>query len=338
VTTGRYSAPRTRSLRALPKAHLHLHFEAAVRRSVLSAATHGLGELPPVRHGAGFDGFAETYLAMIDFLAAPGMFDVAFDAAARDAAEEGVVYVELAVSPHFYTSAYGSAYAALEAMARAAETATAEHEVHIGLMLTIDRTLPPAAAEEVVDLALAFSSRGVVSVGAANDERDHPLSPFTSAFRRASDAGLTVAPHAGELVGPDSVRDALSVGATRIQHGVRAIEDNDLVAELAARDICLDVCPTSNVLLGVVPEVEQHPLSALLDANVPCTLNADDPTILGVSILDEYKTARTTLALSDEKLAQCARTSIRFAPLDDDTKAHALAAIDCWLGAAEENS
>jgi adenosine deaminase len=324
------SAP-VRSLRALPKAHLHLHFEAAVRRPVLADALRGAGTLPPVRPGSGFDGFAEAYLAMIDLLAAPGMFALAFEAAARDAQEEGVVYLELAVSPHFYASAYGSAESALLAMIEAARAATEQSGVQIGLMLTIDRTLPVAAAEEVVALAIAHADRGVVSIGAANDERGYPLAPFAAAISTATAAGLAFAPHAGELVGPDAVREALELGARRIEHGIRAVDDPSVVAQLAAQGVCLDVCPTSNVLLGVVPSFDVHPLPALLRAGVPCTINADDPTILEVGILDEYTLAREQLGLDDEELAACARTSIQFSALDATAKAHAFDAIDAWL-------
>lgn len=327
----------TRSLRDLPKAHLHLHFEAAVRRPILADAVRGVGELPPVTPGSGFDGFAEAYLAMIGFLASPGMLDTAFDAAARDAAEEGVVYVELAVSPHFYADAYGSTTGALDAMVAAAATASARHGVGIGLMLTIDRTFPPAHADEIVDLAIAYADRGVVSVGAANDERGHPLAPYAAAFQRAAAAGIVVAPHAGELVGPESIRDALAAGATRIEHGIRAVEDPELVDQLARDGICLDVCPTSNVLLGVVPTLAEHPLPTLLRAGVPCTLNADDPTILEVSILEEYNKARDILRLTDDELAACARSSIHFSSLEPEKKRRALERIDAWLASPTEN-
>jgi adenosine deaminase len=320
----------TRSLRALPKAHLHVHFEAAVRRARLVGAADETRELPAWTPGSGFEGFAAAYLGMIDFLSEPGMFDVAFDAAARDAVDEGVVYVELAVSPHFYANAFGTVGAALAEMVAAADRAMQRRGVGIGLMLTVDRTLPPAHAEEIIDLAIAWKSRGVVSVGAANDERGHPLAPFAADFRRAAEAGLTVAPHAGELVGPDSVRDALAAGASRIEHGIRAIEDPALIELLARQDVCLDVCPTSNVLLEVVPALPEHPLPALIRAGVPCTINADDPTILEVSILDEYTTARRELQLTDGELAECARTSIRFSSLNSGDKRRALEEIEAW--------
>ncbi|MFC8431895.1 hypothetical protein [Streptomyces sp. NPDC057253] len=135
--------------------------------------------------------------------------------------------------------------------------------------------------------------------------------PFAEAFTIARDAGLISAPHAGELAGPASVRSALdALGAQRIAHGIRAVDDPSLLARLAAQGVVLDVCPTSNVALGVVESLSAHPLPKLLHAGVRCTLNADDPLLFGPGLLEEYATARTTLALTDHQLAAIARTSI----------------------------
>jgi len=198
-------------------------------------------------------------------------------------------------------------------------------------MMTIDRTLPVSAAEDVVELAIAHAGRGVVSIGVANDERGHPLTAFAAPIARAIGAGLAFAPHAGELVGADAVTEALTLGATRIEHGIRALDDPSVVERVATGGVCLDVCPTSNVLLGVIPSFAEHPLPTLLRAGVPCTINADDPTILEVGILDEYTVAREQLGLDDEELAACARTSIQFSALDATAKAHAFDAIETWL-------
>jgi adenosine deaminase len=116
-----------------------------------------------------------------------------------------------------------------------------------------------------------------------------------------------------------------------VQHGVRAIEDSSLVADLAARGIPLDVCPTSNVLLDVVADLESHPLPQLLAAGVRCSINADDPLIFGPDILDEYELCRTSLGLSDEQLAACAWTSIEVTQAPEAVKSAARAAIDAWL-------
>jgi adenosine deaminase len=148
----------------------------------------------------------------------------------------------------------------------------------------------------------------------------------------AAQAGLICAPHAGEFAGPASVRAAIeALHARRILHGVRAVEDPDLLREVAARGVCFDVCLTSNVKLGVVPTLEQHPLPVLLAAGVPCSLGADDPLLFDASLLDEYDHARTTLGLDDVQLAEIARASLRSGGTPSPLRERALAGVDAWL-------
>jgi adenosine deaminase len=172
----------------------------------------------------------------------------------------------------------------------------------------------------------------VVAFGLAGDEARYSPEPFAEAFTIARDAGLISAPHAGELAGPASVRAALdALGAQRIAHGVRAVEDPALLARLAAEGVVLDVCPTSNLALGVVESLSAHPLPMLLHAGVRCTLNADDPLLFGPGLLEEYATARTTLALTDHQLAATARTSIEASGAPHTIVEKAITLIGDWL-------
>ena len=174
--------------------------------------------------------------------------------------------------------------------------------------------------------------RGVVGFGLANDETGHPPEPFADAFAIAREAGLLSVPHAGELDGPASVRGALdALGADRVQHGVRAIEDPELVRRLADSPVCLDVCPTSNVLLSVVPDIASHPLPALLAAGVRCSLNADDPLLFGPNLLAEYELARDELGLDDATLAHVATCSIDASAAPAAVKQRSRAGIAIWL-------
>jgi adenosine deaminase len=322
-----------RDLAALPKGHLHLHFEAAIRRETLRelAASAGI-EVPPIGTSVGFEQFAAIFMAMISVLSLPGALRRVVIENAEDARADGVVYLELAVSPQFYAATYGGAESALAELAAAASEARTITGVEVALMVTLDRTDPVDEAIELARLAASFAGRGVVSVGLANNEVGHPAAHFLPAFAIARAAGLVIAPHAGELLGPESVAEALDiVGADRIQHGVRVIEDPALLARLAASGVCLDVCPTSNAVLGIVSELSAHPLPGLLAAGVECSINADDPTIFGPGVLDEYRTARATLGLTDDQLAACATTSIRHSSASDDVREAALAGIAAWL-------
>jgi adenosine deaminase len=171
----------------------------------------------------------------------------------------------------------------------------------------------------------------VHALGLSGDEAVASADVFAKAFAVAQDAGLTVAPHAGELAGPESVRAALAVGATRIAHGVRAAEDPELLVLLAERGVSLDVCLTSNRLLGIVPSLAEHPLPRLLEAGVRCSLGADDPLMFGAGLLDEYELARSAFGLTDQQLADIARTSVVTSDAPAVLISDAVAGIDAWL-------
>lgn len=322
-----------RALALLPKAHLHLHLEAAVRPELAAALAADAGvTIPPLSYSGDFSGFAAAFLGLVGLVGEPGMLGRLILAAARDAVEDGVVYLELGVSPQYYAPRFGSAEAALVEILDAAANASEQTGVPIGLMVTVDRAAGVDEAIELAELAARHAGRGVVSLGLANNEVGHPGEQFEPAFAIAKAAGLACAPHAGELTGAEAVTVAIdSLRADRVQHGIRAIEDPRVVKRLHDLDICLDVCPTSNVLLGVVPSLEQHPLRCLLDAGVPCSINADDQTLFGASILDEYENCRSTMGLTDQQLALCARTSVLHSPLVGDALHAALAGIDAWL-------
>jgi adenosine deaminase len=249
----------------------------------------------------------------------------------EDAAADGAVWVEPALHLPNHR-ALGSDDDVLEIVLEASRQVSLTTGVGVGWMVSADRTKDPADALEQAGVAARYADGGVVSFGLANDEAAAGPEPFAPAFAAAAAAGVISAPHAGEHGGPESVRGALdALGARRIQHGVRAVEDAGLVRRLVDDDVCLDVCPTSNVALSVVPDLKAHPLPALLAAGVACSLNADDPLLFGVGLLDEYVVARDRLGLDDEALAACARSSLVHSGAPADLKASALSAIDDWL-------
>jgi adenosine deaminase len=155
----------------------------------------------------------------------------------------------------------------------------------------------------------------------AGDEAGFPAHDFAEVFQVAAGAALGCTIHAGEWAGADSVRAALELPITRIDHGVRAIEDPDLVSELAARRIVLDTCPTSNVVLGVYPSYETHPLPRLRDAGVRVTLGSDDPPYFGATIEGEYDVCAERMGFSEEDLRGITRTAIEAAFCDDSLRA-----------------
>ncbi|PRY10495.1 adenosine deaminase [Kineococcus rhizosphaerae] len=325
-----------RDLRTLPKAHLHLHLEAAMRPATMEELALEAGVATPVTSGfTDFTEFGQLYQGLLAVFGVKENILRVLDEAVADAAADGAVHVEFGGAPLYHAAVFGSAEAALGALLDQAAESSQEHGVSVGFMPTLNRMADPEAMMETALLAAKYAGRGVVGLGLANDERGFPPGPFAACFAVAKDAGLLSTPHAGELDGPSSVRGALdALQADRILHGVRAVEDPSLLEEIAERGVCLDVCPTSNLQLGVVPTLEAHPLPQLLDAGVRCSINADDPTLFGPGLLEEYELSRTVLGLSDEQLAACAWSSIECSAATDDVKQRSKGAVDAWLAAS----
>lgn len=324
----------SRRFAALPKAHLHVHLEAAVRESTLRRWCDEDGiAVPPLVRYPDFPRFLAAYGLLIDLLRTPERIERLLDEVVADAAAQGVVALEFATIPErsaAFPGGASSADAALECILAAAADAGRRHGVWTGAIVSIDRGAGPAHALESARLAARWAGRGVVALGLVADERDHPVSGAAEAFAVARDAGLGVVPHAGELAGPAEVRAAVGLGADRIQHGVRAVEDPAVLELVAERGVCLDVCPTSNVVLGVYPSLEDHPLPRLLDAGVRCSLGADDPVLFGADVVDEYVHARERMGVSEAALADVARASVKASFAPADVRSRALAGIAAW--------
>jgi adenosine deaminase len=327
-----------RDLAALPKAHLHLHLEGGMRMATLrDLAAHYEIPLPPVGSYTSFTEFADLYVAACDVLQTYDDLRRLMREAVQDAAAAGAVWLEAAIRPALHRGKFGGDADVLETYLEEGERAGAALGVGVGALITVDRTAPLAIAFEEAELAAAYAGRGVVSFGLANDEVGHPPEPFAEPFAIARAAGLLSCPHAGELEGPASIIGSLdALGADRIQHGIRCVEDPALVRRLADAGTCLDVCPTSNACLKVVPSIEEHPLPALLAAGIRCSLNADDPLFFEAGLLDEYELCRDRLGLSDEALAGIARASIDASGAPEPLKTSARAGIDDWLAAVPD--
>jgi adenosine deaminase len=322
-----------RDLVRLPKAHLHLHLEGAMRPATLQELAEARGiEVPRVREFTGFAAFAELYLAACDLLDSEASLRRLVREVVEDAAADGVVWLEPAFYSPRYRDCIGSDHEAIEVVLDELKRAGTELGVGTGLIVAADRTADPAEAVALAKIATDFADRGVVGLGLANDETHWPPEPFAEAFSLAVDAGLLSVPHGGELAGPESVAGCLDAcGAHRVMHGIRAVEDPELLARLADEGVCLDVCPSSNVALSVVPSLEEHPLPALLEAGVRCSINADDPLLFGPGIAAEYELCRDRFGFDDTLLATIAGWSVEAsgAPAALITATHR--AIAGWL-------
>jgi adenosine deaminase len=324
---------RGRSLLNLPKTHLHVHLEGAMRRATLAelAERYG-GEVPlgPGRFG-GFQDFVSLYRTASGLIRTLDDLQRVMYEVVEDAHADGAIWLEPAVHVPNHDD-LGPHEVVLEALLDAARSAAAATGTGVGLIVALDRTLPPEIELDQARLAVKYAEAGVVALGLASDETAAPPERFEAAFRLAREAGLLATPHAGEHAGPRSVRSALdALGADRVQHGVRAVEDRDLVCRLADQGVCLDVAPTSNASLGVVTDLADHPLPQLLTAGVACSVNADDPLLFGSGLAGEYLLCRDVLGLDDAALAGCARSSVLHSGAPEPLKRSAEAEIDRWL-------
>lgn len=321
-----------RDLRALPKAHLHLHLEAAMRPSTMRdlAARHGV-DIPPLSFRT-FDDFIVLYEIATEVLRTPDDLRRLFVELAEDARDDGAVWVEYFVYPPLWKGRFGDDGEALDLALALAADASAATGVGLAAIVTADRTLDPSLAMTAAELAVERAGRGVVGFGLANDETHFAPEPFEKAFALAKEGGLLSVPHAGELAGPESVRAAIDVlHADRIGHGVRAVEDPALVQRLADERITCDVSVSSNLTLGLYPSVREHAVGTLVTAGVPVTLNADDPLLFGPGLLDEYTSVRDAFGYDDETMASIARTSITASGAPPALQSSTLQAIDAWL-------
>jgi adenosine deaminase len=320
-----------RDLRSLPKAHLHLHLEAAMRRSTLDELAATYDVTVPLLDFRSFSDFIVLYEIATDVLREPDDLRRLVLEMAEDARDDGAVWVEYFVYPPLWLGRFGSDEDALDLVLDASRDASAATGVGLGAIVTADRTLDPSLAEQWAQLAISRAGDGVVAYGLANDETHYGPEAFEKAFRIAIDGGLLSVPHAGELAGPESVRGALDVlHADRIGHGVRAVEDPDLVRRLADEQVTCDVSVASNLVLGLYPSVKEHAIGTLVDAGVPVTINTDDPLLFGPGLLEEYTTVRDAFGWDDAQMATIARTSITASGAPESTKTSALAALEIW--------
>jgi adenosine deaminase len=335
----------SRDLSTLPKAHLHLHFTGSMRHATMLELAERDGihlpdalvaDWPPVLSAAdekGWFRFQRLYDVARSVLRTEADVRRLVREAAEDDVRDGGRWLEIQVDPSGYGARFGGITAFTDLVLDAVASATRETGLGMGVVIAANRTRHPLDARTLARLASQYDGRGVVGFGLSNDERRGNTGDFAPAFAIAERAGLLLAPHGGELRGPEHIRtvvDALHPG--RLGHGVRSAEDPALLDRLVERGIALEVCPVSNVALGVYSDLTSVPLPELMAAGATIALGADDPLLFGSQLEGAYATMRAAHDLTDEQLAELARGSIRASCAPDDVRAGVLAEIDAWLG------
>ncbi len=318
----------------LKKAELHCHIEGATppALALAQARKYGLDVTDIIRDGAyvwtDFTSFVKCYDAVASLFRTEEDYALLAEAYLTELAEAGTIYSEIIVSPDHGNTIGLGANAYLRGLAAGIEAAKTKTGIEGRMLITIIRHMGAEAAERTALYAAKREHPLVTGFNLAGEERMHRVADFTRSFDIARDAGLGLTIHAGELSGAFSVRDALDhVRPSRISHGVRAIEDADLVRRIADEGVVLETCPGSNISLQVFPNFASHPLRALRDAGCRVTLNSDDPPFFHTSLLQEYEIASQVMGFSDDEINSMTRTAIEAAFVDEPTRRRLLAVL-----------
>jgi adenosine deaminase len=320
----------------IPKAELHVHLEgtappALIRRLAIRngmTVPEGVFKTDDEFEWTDFLHFLRTYDLAASVIRTPQDYrDVTYEYLSACAAE-GAVYVELIASPDHAAAVGLSDEDHYAGIAQGIDDARADHAIEARIIVAAVRSFGAETAEAIARRHADDRHPYVVGFNLVGDEAGFPPGPFARAYEIAAAGGLGCTVHAGEHAGAESIRGALELPITRISHGVRAIEDGALVAELAERGIVLEVCPSSNVSLGLFPSYEDHPLGALRDAGVRVTLGSDDPPYFGCSIGSEYAVAHQRIGFEEGQLRAMTRLAVEASFAEDAVKEALSARLD----------
>lgn len=314
----------------LPKVELHIHHEGAAPPAFIRQLAHekkiDLSKIFDADGGYAFRDFVHflsQYEAATSVLTGPKEFARLTSAWLEESAANGVVYTESFVSPDFCGGGDVGAWREyLHAIEEAAQAAEAKHGITLRGVVTAVRHFGPEKSRAVAKCAAETAGKFIVGFGMGGDEGQFTQGAFSYAYDQAREAGLKLTTHAGEFGGPESVWDALNdLGVERIGHGVRAIEDPKLIQELIARQITLEVCPGSNVVLGLFPDFAAHPIKKLRDAGVKVTVSTDDPPFFHTTMRREYTMLEQAFGWGEDDFRALNQTALDAAFCDSETKA-----------------
>lgn len=333
-----------RPVTELAKAHLHLHFTGSMRHATLVELAErdgirlptGLTEDWPPQLSAddekGWFRFQRLYDVARSVLRTEDDIYRLVREAAEDDVVDGALWTEMQVDPSGYAARFGGITAFTDLVIDAARDASERTGLGIGLVVAANRTRHPMDARTLARLAAQYVGRGVVGFGLSNDERRGTTAEFGPAFAIAERAGLRSVPHGGELRGAAHVRECLDhLRPDRLGHGVRSVEDPDVLARIVDAGIALEVCPTSNVALGVYRTIDEVPVRDLVAAGATVALGADDPLLFGTRLAGQYAILRAAQHFEDDELAHLARSSFAASSAPPHVREAAERDIQQWL-------
>ena len=321
----------------LPKAELHLHIEGTLEPELAFTLAERNGidlpyatpeELRAAYAFSDLQSFLDLYYRLTDVLRTEQDFADLAEAYLVRAAAQGVRHAEVFFDPQAHTARGIDLGTVVPGLSKALDGSEERHGISTGLILSFLRDLPAEDALSTLADAEPYLDR-IIAVGLDSAEVGHPPAEFTEVYAEAKRLGLRLVAHAGEEGPPSYVSEALDLlGVERIDHGIRCMEDEALVARLVAEQIPLTVCPFSNVRLRCVDRLEDHPLPAMLEAGLLVTVNSDDPSYFGGYVEDNYRGLQRALGLTEDQLRLLARNSFLASFIDDDRRAELLAELD----------
>jgi len=350
----------TNFIQAMPKAEIHIHLEGAIQpKTVLELARrHKMLDQLPAQDEAGlrqwftfvdFPHFVQIYFTISDLLRTPDDFALIVYACGEDMAQQNIRYRELTVTPYTHLQLQDKGLTIddlLDGLEQGRAQAKADFGVEMCWVFDIPRNTSfpkgqvsqygekyiPQVADVTLGYAVAGKERGVVGFGLGGYEVGAPPQPFAHAFADAIAEGLLSVPHAGETMGAESVRGAVeALGAKRIGHGVRAMEDPSLLALLKERQIVLEVNPTSNICLHVYRRLAEHPFPHLDRMGLLLTVNSDDPPLFNTSLVQEYGVLAQEFGYGEADLARIARNAFVACGAPEELREQMIAEFDVWL-------
>ncbi|MDX6372146.1 MAG: hypothetical protein QOD98_1134 [Nocardioidaceae bacterium] len=325
-----------RGLDTLPKVHVHVHLDGSYPLNAVRSLA--------ARRGRAFDA-PRQFASVDDFFAAygevPRLVETLDDLAGLcrglvlAEATRGVVFLEPAIEPQLYAPRLGSIREVAVVIVQALQAAGAEAGLQVGANLTVNTDQDLPIADELADAAVSLADAGVTAFGTAGFVEPAGLGRFRPGADRALAAGLQVVAHAGQTGGPASVLEALDeLGATRISHGVNAVQSRTVLERLASERIVCDVCPVSNIRLGVARDAASHPAPSMHAAGVPVTLNADDQLWFGPGVSEQYALAREAWGWSDPTLGDVALNGALVQGLSEETRTRLVSSVEAWLSSS----
>ena len=321
--------------KSMPKVELHRHLEGSLRLQTMLevASAHGitlpasimrLSDMVQVQDEdpLTFQNFLAKFNTLRLFYKSPDVIHRVTREAVEDAARDNIKYMELRFTPVALSRAERfPLHDVMEWVCTSAAAAAEEFDIQVRLLASVNRHESTELAEQVAWLAASYIDRGIVGLDLAGNEAEFPAKPFAGIFKEARQAGLHITIHAGEWAGADNVREAIDeLGAERIGHGVRVMEDENVVALAREHGTTFEVCVTSNYQSGVVPTLNDHPLPRMLQADLDVTLNTDDPSVSRIDLSHEFKLVCEDLGVPLEVLKERVLAAARAAFLTDDER------------------